>query len=103
MTDDYGLLSAYGSPTDEKTPDETIRVTFHWAARLNGETILTAAYALPDGLTNEDEDDADSVQSILVSGGDEGRTYRVTCTVTTSGSRELQMTRYVAVRAERTA
>ena len=95
---DYGLADLSGPPLVEKTPDETIRVTFHWAEKLDGETILTAAYELPDGLTNEDEADEDSVQSVLVSGGDDGRTYRVQCTVTTSGARTLQQVKRVAVR-----
>lgn len=98
MSEDYGLTSECGSPTEEKAPGDTIRVTFPWAQRLDGETLLTAAYTLPDGLTNEDTDDQDSVQSILVSGGDSARIYRVTCTITTSGGRELSWTKRVAVR-----
>lgn len=95
---DYDLAGDCGSPNLEKTPDETIRVTFHWAARLDGETLLTTAYELPDGLTNESEEDQDSAQSVLVSGGTAGQLYRVQCTVTTSGSRELQQVKRVAVR-----
>lgn len=98
MTTDYGLSPDCGSPDLDKTPEEIIRVPFHWAARLNGETIATTEFELPDGLTNEDEDDEDSVQSILVSGGSADRTYRITCTVTTSGARTLQQTKRVAVR-----
>lgn len=98
MTSDYGLVDHGGSPNYEKTPDEVILVSFTWAEKLDGETILTAAYELPDGLTNEDEDDTDSVQSILVSGGSATRTYRVECTVTTSAGRTLQQVKRVVVR-----
>lgn len=98
MSTDYGLLEPACSPTDEKTEDEIIRVYFHFAERLNGETISTTAFELPDGLTNVDEDDTDSVQSILVSGGTRGRSYRITCTVTTSAGQTLQQTRRVFVR-----
>lgn len=95
---DYGLNGDCGSPNYEKTPDETIRVSFTWAEKLDSETILTAAYELPDGLTNEDEADEDSVQSVLLSGGSACRTYRVQCTVMTSGARTLQQVKRVAVR-----
>lgn len=95
---DYGLSVDSGAPNYEKTPDETIRVQFHWAEKLDGETIITAAYELPDGLTNVDEDDIDSVQSILVSGGSACRTYRIECTVTTSSARTLQQVKRVVVR-----
>lgn len=97
MTTDYGISVNGGNPNYAKTPDETIRVPFHWAEALDGETLLTTAYELPDGLTNEAEEDEDSVQSVLVSGGNAG-TYRVQCTVTTSGGRELQQVKRVVVR-----
>ena len=49
---DYGLNGCPRSAEYEKTPDEIVTVPFAWAARLNGETISTATFELPDGLTN---------------------------------------------------
>lgn len=98
MTTDYGLNETTCAPIYEKTPDEVVRVDFPWATRLDGETISTTAYELPDGLTNDAEIDSGTVQSIRISGGTNGHTYRVTCTITTSGTRTLQWTKRVWVR-----
>jgi hypothetical protein len=85
-------------PADiEKDPDDTIRVPFEWAERLNGETISTIDYLLPDGLTEGASSGTGSSRSVLVSGGESG-TYRVTCRITTSGNRQLDWTQRVLVR-----
>lgn len=98
MSTDYGLPRDYGSSTHEKTPDETIRVNFHFAERLDGDTISTTVFELPDGLTSVGEYDEDSVQGLLVSGGTHGRVYRVVCKVTTHASAVYQQVRRIVVR-----
>lgn len=95
---DYNFSDFVGSPNLEKTPDEVIRVPFHWASRLDGETIVSDTFELPDGLTNVAEIDDGTERAIRVSGGDDGRTYRVENTIVTSGSRTLQQVKRVLVR-----
>ncbi len=96
---DYGLTSADGGGvTHEKTPDEAITVTFNWAARLDGETISSVSYELPDGLTNAAETGATSVRTVRLTGGTDGCTYRVICKVVTSGTRTLEWVKRVIVR-----
>lgn len=98
---DYGLLNDPGSPNIEKTPDEIIRVPFNWASRLDGETISSDTFELPDGLTNVAEDANASTVSerwIRLSGGTDGRTYEVHNTIVTSGSRTLEQVKRVVVR-----
>lgn len=96
---DYGLSDAdVGLVIYEKTPDEAIVVRFYWAARLDGETISSATYELPDGLTNEADSESGSIAQVRVSGGSEGYTYRVISKITTSGTRDLEAVKRVVVR-----
>lgn len=101
MTTDYGYSEIAGTPAVAKTEGETIRLVFQWAARLDGETISSDTWELPDGLTNEatDSNTSDSSERwIRLSGGDDGRTYEVRNLVVTSGSRTLEMVKRVVVR-----
>ena len=94
---DYGLPQGYGHPQYQKTPDEAVRVTFPWAQKLNGETISSGTYELPDGLTNEAETGSGSKREVRVSGGTDGQIYRVIGKVTTSGTRDLEWVKRVRV------
>ncbi len=94
---DYGLAARRPAPDLTKTPDEAVRVDFPWAARLNGETVSSVSYELPDGLSNDAESGTTSLRSVLVSGGNDGSLYRVIATCVTSGGRTLQQTKRVLV------
>lgn len=97
MSTDYGLRSPdYGPANYAKAPDEGIVVEFPWAARLDGETISTVTYILPDGLTNEAEAGTTSLRTVRVGGGD-GGLYRVICKITTSAGRRLEWIKRVLV------
>lgn len=98
MSTDYGLSPDTGPAIYAKTPDEAIVIEFPWAARLDGETISSVSYELPDGLTNEAEVGTTSLRTVRVSGGDDGKLYRVIGKVTTSGSRDLEWVKRVQVR-----
>jgi len=94
---DYDLPTAYGRPQYQKTPDEAIRVVFPWAARLNGETISSISYELPDGLTNAAEIGTGTLRMVRVTGGEECRIYRVISKIVTSGTRTLEWVKRVRV------
>ncbi len=94
---DYGLCLDTGYPDYRKTPDEAIRIDFPWAAKLNGETISSVSYELPDGLTNEAEIGTGTFRSVRVSGGDDGRIYRVIGKVTTSQAQDFEWVKRVRV------
>lgn len=95
---DYGLLRLDRGPADYvKGLAESIYVEFPWASKLNGETIVTVAYAFPDGLANEAQSGTTSMRQVLVSGGRVRGIYRVISTVTTSGGRTLEWTKRVLV------
>lgn len=97
MSSDYGLLPDPGAPHRLKTPDEAITVLFPWASRLDGETIASATYEIPDGLTNEADSESGTIAQVRVSGGDDGRIYRVISKVTTSASQDLEWVKRVKV------
>jgi hypothetical protein len=98
---DYGLNGCMRDPiTHQKTADEIIVVPFYWAARLNGETISTRSFELPDGLANDADAASGTITTIRLSGGSDGLSYRVIGKITTSGSRTLEEVRRVIVRDE---
>ena len=94
---DYGILPDIGAAQRLRTPDEAITVLFPWASRLDGETISSASYELPDGLTNEADSETGTVAQVRVSGGFNGRIYRVISKVTTSASQDFEWVKRVKV------
>lgn len=96
---DYGFTpDTYGPVSYTKTPDEEIDIEFPWATKLNGETVASDTFELPDGLTSESEIGAQSLRTIRISGGVDGFTYRVIGKVVTSAGRELEWVQRVLVR-----
>lgn len=89
---DYGLGCTYGTPDFTKDPDSTEDYPFFWAPELDGDTISTSTFLLPDGLTEVSTSNTTTTTTIFLSGGDSGRTYRVTNRVTTAGGRTWDKT-----------
>jgi hypothetical protein len=87
-------------PADyEKDPDSTILIPFHWAKELDGDTIATSDFILPDGMTEGTNGGTGSTRTVKVSGGDCGGLYRVTNRITTTtGGLTLDKTVRVLVR-----
>lgn len=97
MIPDYGLCPPLGPAWYAKTPDEGIVIPFYWAARLDGATISSRVFVLPDGLTNAAETTTGSITTIRVTGGDDGGNYRVRAKVTLSDSRVLEQVKRIRV------
>lgn len=96
---DYGDEGEVCYPAlHDKTPDEAIVIEFPWAARLDGETISSRSFELPDGLTNETDAASGTKTTIRVSGGDDGNSYRVIGKITTNQARDLEWVQRVIVR-----
>lgn len=96
---DYGECDPSGNQPDfTKDPDSTVDFPFNWSAELNGDTIFTSEFLLPDGLTEVSSDNTTTTATIFVSGGDVGNTYRVTNRIVTIGGRTYDKTAYIAVR-----
>lgn len=68
----------------EKDPDETVWYGAAWDKVVPQGTILTSTWLIPDGITLEDErvdeesDGNQRVNKILISGGENGKRYKVT-------------------------
>ena len=97
ISSDYGLEPKPGALHFVKKPDEALDVLFHWAAKLDGETISSASYELPDGLTNEAKSESGSITQIRVLGGEDGRVYRVISKITTNNSNDYELVKRVKV------
>lgn len=79
-------------PDMEVDPDGITDVPFNWAPRLEGETILTSTFLLPDGLTEESSSNTDTTATIFVSGAVCGTLYRITNRITDTGGRSWDKT-----------
>lgn len=98
---DYAVSNPCPPANLEKDPDSTILLTFLWAAELDGDTIATSSFELPDGMTEGTNAGTGSYRTCKVSGGDCGRVYRVTNRITTAtGGLTLDKTQRVLVRAQ---
>lgn len=98
-------MSDYGAnpvcvPDYEIDPDATDDFTFYLASELEGDTIDTVVFVLPDGLTQVSASNTQTTATIFVSGADCGRTYRITCRYTTAGGRSRDKTIRVIGRQE---
>ena len=74
-------------PSVAKDPNAQLDYGFTWGAWLAGDTISTAEWTVPGGLTKEDESVDGDRTVVWLSGGAVGQTYAVTCRVTTAGGR----------------
>lgn len=101
MSDDYGSpIERCGSPNYEKDPNSIEDYTFNWAPQINEDSILLSEFLLPDGLTNEGESNTNTQGTIRVSGGQSGRTYRITHRITTLTGLRFDQTIRILVREQ---
>lgn len=70
-----------------KDPDATLDYTLDWSTWLGADTIASVAWTLPSGITLETQSNTTTTATAWISGGSAGVTYRVTCRITTAGSR----------------
>lgn len=94
---DYGLTASDGQPDFVKDPNSVEDYQFNWVGELNGDTISTSSFLLPDGLTQVSASNTDSTATVFVSGGSNGQMYRITNRVVTAGGRTYDSTYRVYV------
>lgn len=100
MTDYDSTVCPPYQPTDEKDPDAIDNFVFNWVVQLDGDTISTSSFLLPDGLTSVTTSNTTTTATIRVSGGTASSIYRITNRVVTAASRTLDKTKYVLVREQ---
>lgn len=74
-------------PTFTKDPNATLDYKVDWEAWLDGDTIATSAWTVPDGLTADADSNTTTSATVWLSGGTEGTTYTVLNRVTTAAGR----------------
>ena len=97
MTDYNNCTVLRQQPDFTKDPDETLDFPFNWKPELNGDTISTSEFLLPDGLTQVSVSNTPTTATIFVSGGTSGLIYRITHRIVTAGGRTRDRTINVLV------
>lgn len=96
---DYGVDSLAGiQPDFEKGPYDTLDFPFNWKPELNGDTIFTSSFSLPDGLALVSQTNTSTTATPFLSGGTSGSVYRVVNTIVTVGGRTRSKTMYLLVK-----
>jgi hypothetical protein len=90
---DYDASYSICTPIDfELDPNATDDFPFNLAPELDGDTIATVDFLLPDGLTEVSSSNTTKTATIFLTGAECGRVYRVTCRYTTAGGRTRDRT-----------
>lgn len=100
MTDYSSCLSSAWPIDYEKDADSTEDFPINWAGKLDGDTIDTSIWELPDGLTQVSASNTATTTNIFVSRGTECMTYRLRNRITTVGGRTYDKTIYVRIREQ---
>lgn len=74
-------------PRLEKDPEAREPFSVEWADWLNGEALQTSAWIVPAGLTQDTAGTNGTKAQVFLSGGQRGKTYRVTNRVTAASGR----------------
>lgn len=101
MIVDYGSVDTTCKPPDfEIDPDSTDDFEFNLAPELDGDTISSVDFLLPDGLTEVSSSNTTTTATIFVSGAQCGLVYRITCRYVTAGGRTRDKTIRVIGRSQ---
>lgn len=80
-------------------PDARLDYKWDWSQWLaTGETIISNVVTVPDGLTLDEQSDADTSIIAWFTGGVNGMTYKITCHIVTSDGREDERSIYISFR-----
>jgi hypothetical protein len=81
-----------------KDPNSVLDYKWNWASWLQeGETITAATVTAEEGITVDSSSDEDGTVTAWLSGGTDGRTYRVVNQITTSQGRVDERTIRIVV------
>lgn len=83
-----------------KDADEVLDYQINWSGLLNADTISTVAWVIsPSGLTKQSQSNTNTTATIWLTGGVDGTTYTVTCTITTAGGRTFEQAVKIKIKA----
>ena len=71
-------------PSYVKDPNAVLDYGFDWSNWLqDGESIVTAVWTIPTGITKDSQDESTTVTVVWLSGGTDRKDYYVSCKITT--------------------
>lgn len=70
-----------------KDPNAVLDYTLDWTKWLDGDTLSSATFTVPNGVTKDDESNDTTTATVWVSGGTAGTSYVIRCRVTTAAGR----------------
>lgn len=73
-----------------KDAQEELDYQVDFTSLLAGDTIATVTWTVPAGLTLESQSNTPTVATVWLSGGSDGISYTVVCTITTAGGRTFE-------------
>lgn len=89
---DYGVCRTLKHPDFAQDPDSTLDYPFEWGPELEGDTIESSEFLLPDGMTLVNSTINGSLAIAYVTGAQCDRIYRLTNRITTSDGRSIDKT-----------
>jgi len=81
-----------------KDPDAVLDYPMNWADWLDGDTISTSTWTVPDGITKDSDSKTTSATTIWLSGGTAGLDYTLINHIVTAAGREDDRTIIIKVR-----
>jgi hypothetical protein len=85
-------------PDFTKDSHEVLDYRVDWSEWLDADTISTSTWHVPDGITQDAENETTTTATIWLSGGTTGENYNVTNHITTAGGRTGERTITIKVR-----
>lgn len=71
-----------------KDPDAVLDYGLDWTAWLDGDTISTSTWTVPEGITKDSDTKDTTTTTIWLSGGTDGSSYELTNHIVTAAGRE---------------
>ena len=87
-------------PFDPKDPNDVDDFVWDWSNRLGtGETISSAVFVVPTGITKDSQANTTTTATARLSGGKVGGKYSITCRITSNLGRILDHSEEIAVKS----
>lgn len=83
-----------------KDPQDVVDYPVEWAdvLELDGDTLTSATWTFPEGLTKQADAIAGTQAVVWIAGGTDGERYEISCLVVTAGGRTYDRTFSIVVR-----
>jgi hypothetical protein len=87
----YAATAVVPPYVERKDPSDILDYEVDWSEWLEStETLSSATWTVPTGLTSTDTDIGDTTATVWLSGGTAGTTYEVACKVVTTAGRTAE-------------